>query len=91
MPIKIHNGWSNKSFDMLLELLKASFPMGTTILSSFYEAKQKLCDLGLGYETIYAYKYNCILYWKNLVICNIFQLVVSLDTRLVQTKGNFFA
>ena len=25
---------------------------GTNNPSSFYEAKQKLCDLGLGYETI---------------------------------------
>ena len=38
MHIEIFNCWSNKSFDMLLELLKVTFPMGTTILSSFYEA-----------------------------------------------------
>ena len=38
MHINILNGWSNKSFDMLLELLKTTFPMGTTISSSFYEA-----------------------------------------------------
>ncbi|KAA0066065.1 hypothetical protein E6C27_scaffold21G00470 [Cucumis melo var. makuwa] len=35
-----------------------------TILSSFYEAKQKLRDLGLGYETIHTCKYDCVLYWK---------------------------
>ncbi|KAA0055173.1 hypothetical protein E6C27_scaffold2359G00020 [Cucumis melo var. makuwa] len=44
--IEVVNDWSNKSFDMLLELLKATFPMcNSTILSSFYEAKQKLLDL----------------------------------------------
>ncbi|TYK03698.1 CACTA en-spm transposon protein [Cucumis melo var. makuwa] len=44
--IGVVNDWSNKSFDMLLELLKATFPMcNSTILSSFYEAKQKLLDL----------------------------------------------
>ncbi|KAL4030764.1 hypothetical protein IC575_009016 [Cucumis melo] len=65
MHVKVLNGWSNKSFDMLLELLRAAFPMcNNTIPSSFYEAKQKLRDLGLGYETIHACKYDSVLYWK---------------------------
>ncbi|KAA0067968.1 hypothetical protein E6C27_scaffold138G001540 [Cucumis melo var. makuwa] len=34
------------------------------IPSSLYEAKRKLRDLGLGYETIHACKYVCVLYWK---------------------------
>ena len=68
MHVKVLNGWSNKSFDMLLELLRAAFSMcSSTILSSFYEAKQKLRDLGLGYETIKACKYDCVLYWKEFV------------------------
>ena len=46
---------------MLLELLRAAFPMSSsTIPSSFYEAKQKLRDLGLRYETIHACKYDCV-------------------------------
>ncbi|KAA0054541.1 hypothetical protein E6C27_scaffold24G003250 [Cucumis melo var. makuwa] len=50
---------------MLLELLRAAFPMcSSTIPSSFYEAKRKLRDLVLGYETIHACKYDCVLYWK---------------------------
>ncbi|KAA0040340.1 hypothetical protein E6C27_scaffold460G00450 [Cucumis melo var. makuwa] len=65
MHVKVLNGWSNKSFDMLLELLRAAFSMcSSTIPSSFYEAKRKLRDLGLGYETIHACKYECVLYWK---------------------------
>ncbi|KAA0047438.1 uncharacterized protein E6C27_scaffold498G00310 [Cucumis melo var. makuwa] len=32
--------------------------------NSFYEAKRKLRNLGLGYETIHACKYDCVLYWK---------------------------
>ena len=40
MHVKVLNGWSNKSFDMLLELLRVAFPMcSSTIPSSFYEAK----------------------------------------------------
>ena len=38
--------------------------MGITIPTSFYEAKRKLCDLHLRYESIHARKYNCVLYWK---------------------------
>ncbi|KAA0053772.1 uncharacterized protein E6C27_scaffold135G001570 [Cucumis melo var. makuwa] len=65
MHVKVLNGWSNKSFDMLLELLRAAFPMcNSTIPSSFYEAKRKLHDLGLRHETIHACKYDCVLYWK---------------------------
>ncbi|KAA0025429.1 uncharacterized protein E6C27_scaffold417G00130 [Cucumis melo var. makuwa] len=65
MHVKVLNGWSNKSFDMLLELLRVAFPMcNSTITSSFYQAKRKLRNLGLGYETIHACKYDCVLYWK---------------------------
>ena len=40
MHVRVLNGWSNKSFDTLLELVKAAFMMcSTTIPSSFYEAK----------------------------------------------------
>ncbi|KAA0062837.1 hypothetical protein E6C27_scaffold146G00040 [Cucumis melo var. makuwa] len=66
MHVKVLDGWSNKSFDMLLELLRSTFSMcSTTIPSLFYEAKKKKPrDLDLGYETIHACKYNCVLYWK---------------------------
>ena len=42
---------------MLLKLLKDAFPIGTFIPKSFYESKRKLCDLGLGYDSIHACKY----------------------------------
>ena len=65
MHIKVLNDWSNKSFDMMLDLIKSVFPMcSTNVPSSFYEAKRKLCDLGLGYETIHVCKYDYVLYWK---------------------------
>ncbi|TYJ97142.1 CACTA en-spm transposon protein [Cucumis melo var. makuwa] len=68
MNVRVLNGLSNKSFDMLLELLRAAFPIySSTIPSSFYKAKRKLRDLGLGYETIHACKYDCVLYWKEFV------------------------
>ncbi|KAA0061298.1 CACTA en-spm transposon protein [Cucumis melo var. makuwa] len=84
MLVKVLNDWSNKSFDMLLELLRAAFPMCSTIIpSSFYEAKRKLHDLGLGYETIHACKYDCVLYLKEFTdcdcVCNIVLHVARLD------------
>ena len=69
MHIKVLNNWSNKSFDMLLDLLKDVFPVGSYIPSSFYEAKKKLRDLGLGYESIHACKYDCVLFWKGYSNC----------------------
>ena len=62
MHVKVLNKWSNKSFDMLLNLLKDAFPIDTCIPSSFYEAKRKLRDLGLGYDSIHACKYDYILF-----------------------------
>ena len=65
MHVKVFNGWSNKSSDMLLELLKATFLMcSTTIPSSFYETERKPRDLGMWYKIIHACKYDCVLYWK---------------------------
>ena len=66
MHVKILNGWCNKSFDMILDLIKSVFSMcGTNVPSSFYEVKRKLCDLNLGYETIHVCKYGVVMYyWK---------------------------
>ena len=61
MQFKVINNWSNKSFNMLLKLLKDAFPIHTTIRGSFYNAKRKLCDLGLGYNFIHSCKYACVL------------------------------
>ena len=66
MHVKVLNCWStNKFFDMMLDLIKSVFSMyGTNVSSLFYEAKRKLRDLRLGYETIHACKYDCVLYLK---------------------------
>ncbi|XP_060674878.1 uncharacterized protein LOC132804486 [Ziziphus jujuba] len=64
MHIKALNHWSNKSFSMLLELLKEAFPEGTKLPKSYYKAKCTLHALGLGYEMIHACKWDCALFWK---------------------------
>ena len=64
MHVKVLNRWSNKSFDMLLQILKKAFPEGANIPASYYDAKKMLRDLGLGYETIHVCKYDCALFWR---------------------------
>ncbi|KAK3230398.1 hypothetical protein Dsin_002279 [Dipteronia sinensis] len=64
MHIKVLNQWSNKSLDMLLQLLKEVFLDDNNIPDSYYGAKKMLRDLGLGYESIHACKYDCALFWK---------------------------
>ncbi|XP_062086057.1 uncharacterized protein LOC133792156 [Humulus lupulus] len=64
MHIKVMCGWSNKSFDLLLDLLSKAFPKDNKIPRSYYDAKKMLRDLSLGYETIHVCEYDCALFWK---------------------------
>ena len=43
--MKCLNGWSNKSFTVLLELLKEALPEGETLQSNYYEAKKYFVTL----------------------------------------------
>ncbi|XP_026452340.1 uncharacterized protein LOC113352780 [Papaver somniferum] len=72
MHIKIMNHMNNKSFQMILDLIKAALPEGETLPNTYYEAKKLLRNLGLGYTVIHACRYDCVLFWKeneNLVKC----------------------
>ncbi|XP_026452382.1 uncharacterized protein LOC113352830 [Papaver somniferum] len=64
MHIKIMNHMNNKSFQMILDLIKAAFPEGETLPNTYYEAKKLLRNLGLGYTVIHACRYDCALFWK---------------------------
>ncbi len=43
MKLKASNGWSDKSFTELLELLKDLLPEGNNLPRTTYEVKQVLC------------------------------------------------
>ena len=78
--MKCLNGWSNKSFTMLLELLNEAFPEDETLPSSYYEAKKKiLCGLSLHYIKIDACPSDCMLYTKEHANAN--ECVVYGDSR----------
>ena len=53
---------TNKSIDMMLELLAQMLPVGSELPKSYYEAKKILRDLGIWYESIHACKYDCVLF-----------------------------
>ena len=57
-------GWVNKSFDVLIELLKDILPEGETLPSSFQESQKIIEGLGLSYEKIDACLNDCMLFWK---------------------------
>ncbi|KAG8373547.1 hypothetical protein BUALT_Bualt11G0035900 [Buddleja alternifolia] len=56
---------SNKSVDLLLELLKDSFPDGANLPANYHEAQKITNDLGFTYETIDACPNNCMLFRGN--------------------------
>nr|XP_004494940.1 uncharacterized protein LOC101496411 [Cicer arietinum] len=61
--LKCLHGWSDKSFSMLLDLLRDALPEENVLPKSYYETKKIVSGLGLGYEKIHACPNDCILYW----------------------------
>ena len=93
MHVKVLNGMSNKCFDMILQIIKCAFSMcDTNIPGTVYEAKHKLRELGLGYETIHVCKYDCVLLWKKFRdlqqcrICGESRYMVSSNDRSSEKK-----
>ncbi|XP_038698007.1 uncharacterized protein LOC119995565 [Tripterygium wilfordii] len=56
--------WSNKSFSVLLKMIKKAFPVAKTFPNSFNGAKKIIDRLGLQYEKIHACPNDCMLFWK---------------------------
>ncbi|CAL5430629.1 unnamed protein product [Camellia sinensis] len=64
LHMKVLNQWTDKSVDMLLELLNEAFPTGTKLPSSYYQAQKVTTDLGFTYETFDACPNSCMLFRK---------------------------
>ncbi|XP_003554943.1 uncharacterized protein [Glycine max] len=60
--LKARFGWSDKSFNELLLLLKNMLPEDNTLPKNHYEAKKILCPVGMEYQKIHACPNDCILY-----------------------------
>ncbi|EAY91338.1 hypothetical protein OsI_12959 [Oryza sativa Indica Group] len=62
LHLKASNGWSDKSFTELLELLKEILPADNVLSEITYQAKKVICSLGLEIHKIHACRNDCILY-----------------------------
>ncbi|KAM6554835.1 hypothetical protein CsatB_015597 [Cannabis sativa] len=64
LHLKVRGKIPNNIFEELLKLLKFAFPKENNIPATYYEAKKRLKKLGLGYDSIHVYLYNCCLFYK---------------------------
>ncbi|XP_056858747.1 uncharacterized protein LOC108850550 [Raphanus sativus] len=62
--LKTQNGWSDKSFNDLLETLPDMLPEENVLHSSLYEVKKFLKTFDMGYEKIHACVNDCCLFRK---------------------------
>ncbi|XP_056842958.1 uncharacterized protein LOC108829523 [Raphanus sativus] len=62
--LKTQNGWSDKSFNDLLETLPDMLPEENVLHTSLYDVKKFLKSFDMGYEKIHACVNDCILYRK---------------------------
>ncbi|KAJ9552408.1 hypothetical protein OSB04_016453 [Centaurea solstitialis] len=60
--LKANNGWSDKSFTSLLEILHEMLPEDNELPVSLYQAKKLMCLMGLEIERIHACPNDCMLY-----------------------------
>ncbi|XP_027933103.1 uncharacterized protein LOC114188698 [Vigna unguiculata] len=66
--VKARNGWTDKSFTELLELLSDMLPKGNTLPTRNYDAKKILCPMGMEYQKIHACPNDYVLYRKELAM-----------------------
>lgn len=66
LHVKSTGEWSDKSFNMLLELLREVFPTTfSDLLKNTYESNKLMKQLGTSYEKIDAYPNHCVIYWDD--------------------------
>ena len=70
LHIKLLGGWSDRSINLLLDLLDDALPKGSALPRTFHEAKKLGKSIGIGYNSIHACENDCILYWKGNVDLN---------------------
>jgi len=70
LHIKLLGGWSDRSMNLLLDLLNDALPEGSNLPRNFHEAKKLVKSIGVGYNSIHACPNDCVLYWKENVDLN---------------------
>ncbi|XP_012846411.1 PREDICTED: uncharacterized protein LOC105966400 [Erythranthe guttata] len=64
LRVKSTYRWSNKSFSVLLEILKVALPHTVAFPGSYREAWKIIKGFGLDYKKIHVCPNDCMLYWK---------------------------
>jgi hypothetical protein len=62
LNIKLLGGWTDRSFDLLVDLLVDALPKGSALPRNFHEAKKLVKFVGVGYTNIHACENDCILF-----------------------------
>jgi len=62
---KFLGGWSDRSFNLLLDLLNDALLEGSTLPRNFHEAKKLVKSIGIRYNSIHPCENDCILFWKD--------------------------
>ncbi|KAI3679500.1 hypothetical protein L2E82_51279 [Cichorium intybus] len=83
--LKAINGWSDKSFTDLLELLHEMLPENNELPISLYEAKKLMCPMDLEIERIHACPNDCMLYRNEHA--NLHECITCGTSRYMQKKG----
>jgi len=68
MNLKAINGWTDKSFTKLLQLLKDMLPEGNTLPNRNYEFKKILCPMGMEYKR-YMHVLMIVYYTEKILNC----------------------
>nr|AAD03356.1 En/Spm-like transposon protein [Arabidopsis thaliana] len=90
--LKTKNGWSDKSFNDLLETLPEMLPEDNVLHTSLYEVKKFLKSFDMGYQKIHACVNDCCLFRKkykklqNCLKCNASRWKTNMHTGEVK-KG----
>jgi hypothetical protein len=62
LRIKTICNWSDKSFDMMIDLIKKVLPNRESLSRLYYEAKQFRKDLSFSYELIHTCENDCVFF-----------------------------
>ncbi|XP_074297407.1 uncharacterized protein LOC141628126 [Silene latifolia] len=63
--LKAANGWSDKSFTALVQLLSEMLRKGNELPANTYRCKKVFCPLATTYKKMHACPNDCILFWKD--------------------------
>ncbi|XP_074373620.1 uncharacterized protein LOC141713968 [Apium graveolens] len=84
MNIKVLTKLTYKAFDDILKCFKDTLPEGNHCPENYYHTRKLLCEVGLGYEQIDVYQYDCALFYGENV--NDISCPVCKSSRYVRNK-----